>query len=251
MKAILTDITMCVGCRRCVSACRKENVKQAETLELKAKPAELGDTRWTTIVQKPQQHFVRKHCRHCLNPACVAVCPVGALTKSNLGPILYNKRRCIGCRYCMMACPFSIPRYQWSSLVPGITKCTMCHHRIKEGKETACTEACLEKATIFGDRKSLLKEARKRIAANKQGYLPIIVGEKGFGGTGVLYVTDISLDFLTYHKNLTDHSPVELSWNTLKLTPVIAGGVAVTMTGIQWLIQRRMKLHNNPSKEKS
>ncbi len=250
MVGILTDITKCVGCQKCVSACRNENGCSPLRPEHKAKPEELFNTRWTSIVQKPKQHFIRKQCRHCLEPACVAVCPVGAMTKSQEGPVIYNKSLCIGCRYCMMACPYGIPRYEWDHLAPGITKCILCYHRIKKGKEPACTEICPEKATIFGKRKEILAEAKKRIKENQGMYVPQVIGEHEIGGTSVIYLSDIPLDFLTFNNEMGNLPPSDLSWKALKLTPAIAGGVVFSMAGLKWIIQRRITIQKN-SKGKS
>lgn len=250
MVCILTDITKCVGCQKCIKACQEENNCSPERPGHKARQEELFYTRWTTIVQKPDQHFIRKQCRHCLEPACVSVCPVAAMSKSPEGPVIYNKGRCIGCRYCMIACPYGIPRYEWDSLAPGITKCSMCYHRIKDGREPACTEICPEKATIFGKRKKILSEAKKRIKENPGKYFPQVIGEHEIGGTSVIYLSDIPLDFLTYKSEMGNLPPTDLSWKTLKLTPAIAGGVVFSMAGIQWIIQRRITIQKNKEGKK-
>ncbi len=251
MYGILTDITKCVGCEKCIHACQKENKCAPELPAHKANPEELFYTRWTSIIQKPQQHFVRKQCRHCLEPACVSVCPVGALMKSSEGPVTYDKGKCIGCRYCMMACPYGIPRYEWDSRAPAITKCTLCAHRLKEGKKPACTEACPEKATIFGKRKELLQEAKKRIKDKAKVYLPRVFGESEVGGTSILYVSDIDLSFLGFKKDLGNTALPGVSWKALRQTPLIAGTVLATMTGLQWIIGRRNTLRAQKRKGKS
>ena len=94
---------------------------------------------------------MRKQCRHCAEPACVSVCPVGALRKTPEGPVIYDGSLCMGCRYCMMACPYGIPRYTWLETVPYVRKCVLCHGKIKSGelKQPACTAACPTGATVF------------------------------------------------------------------------------------------------------
>ncbi len=250
MVGILTDITKCVGCQKCIKACQNENECPPERPEHKARQGELFNTRWTTIIQKPGQHFVRRLCRHCEEPACVSVCPVAAMTKSPEGPVIYDKSRCMGCRYCMIACPYGIPRYDWDSLAPGVSKCIMCYHRIKKGSEPACTEACPEEATIFGKREELLAEAKRRIKDYPDKYIPTVFGEHEVGGTSVLYISDIPLDFLKFKSDMGKEPPSELSWKALKLTPTIAGGVVFSMAGIRWIIQRRIEIQKNRDKEK-
>lgn len=251
MIGILTDITKCVGCRRCVKACQSENNCPQERPEHKALQEELFNSRWTTIINRPQQHFVRRHCRHCLKPSCVSACPVGALQKTKKGPIIYDKKKCIGCRYCMIACPYGIPRYNWNSLAPGVAKCTFCFHRIVRDKQPACTEVCPTKATVFGERKDLLILAKKTISENPKKYLPKIYGEHEIGGTSILYISDIPLSFLTFASSLGTTPPALRSWDMLKLTPAIAGGVAFSVGGIQWIINRRIKLQKKNKKEKN
>ena len=136
---------------------------------------------------------MRKLCMNCDDPACASVCPVGALQKDRLGPVTYDKHKCMGCRYCMAACPFSVPKYEWDKAVPGVRKCIMCAPRVAAGKPTACAEVCPTGATKFGERDELLKEARKRIQDNPGTYLPHIYGETEVGGTSVMLLS--SLDF--------------------------------------------------------
>lgn len=243
MVGILTDITKCVGCRKCVSACQSENRCAPEMPMQKAFPEKLFHTRWTSVLQKMDQksqpRFVRKHCRHCLHPSCVSVCPVGALKITKEGHVLYDKGICLGCRYCLLACPYGIPRYEWNSRIPAVTKCTLCFSRIAEGKEPACTEACPEKATIFGKRDDLIQEAKKRIRDNPDRYIDKVYGEHELGGTSVLYISDIELDFLGLDGNFSEKPMPELTWNILKQTPAIAGVMGVSMSFFYWFTRRK------------
>ena len=201
---ILTDVTLCIGCESCVSACKKVNETDHDSpWHWKRNYNDLSAERWTTILTKDKS-YVRKQCRHCLHPACVSVCLVGALKKTPEGPVVYDGSLCMGCRYCMMSCPFGIPRYLWSEAVPYVRKCIMCYDNIKSGElaQPACTEACPTKATIFGEREELLSIAHQRINENPRKYLPRVYGEKEVGGTSVIYVSDVDLDFLGWQKNL-------------------------------------------------
>lgn len=168
--AILTDTTKCIGCNQCSIACKRANHLAPDVPRRWDLEDGLSARNWTSVVQGPDHSFVRKQCRHCLEPACVSVCPVGALTKTALGPVVYDSQKCMGCRYCMMACPYSIPRYDWDQTTPYVRKCILCYGRIREGKLPACIEACPTKATIFGDREALLAEAHRRIAENPGVY---------------------------------------------------------------------------------
>lgn len=242
-KAILTDTTLCTGCDKCVEACKKEKgLGKDEPRRWKQRIDDLSSTRYTTMVQRSEHRFARKQCRHCLEPACVSVCLVGAMQKTPEGPVIYDTERCIGCRYCMMACPYGIPRYDWQATVPYVRKCDMCAERIKDGGEPACVEACPEKATIFGRRDELLEEAHRRISADSGKYLPKVYGETEIGGTSVLYVSDIPLDFLAWKPDLGDEPLPDLTLAALSKVPPLLLGVGGLMAGIFWITGRRMRL---------
>jgi formate dehydrogenase iron-sulfur subunit len=158
------------------------------------------------------------------------------------GSVTYDDERCIGCRYCMMACPYGIPRYDWQAAVPYIRKCDLCSDRLAVGKEPACTEACPEKATIFGSRDELLEEAHRRITANPGKYQHRVFGETEVGGTSVLYVSDIPLDFLAWKSDLGDEPLPTLTLAALSKVPPLILGVGGLMAGVFWITGRRIKL---------
>ena len=241
--AILTDVTKCIGCLQCSSACKMVNQLDLDKPRVWQKGDGLSARNWTSILQQPDNHYVRKQCRHCLEPACASACPVGALHTTKQGAVVYDSDKCLGCRYCMMACPYGIPRYDWDEAVPYVRKCIMCYDRIEEGKEPGCTEACPTGATIFGDRDKLLVEAHKRLKAEPDKYIQRVYGEHEFGGTSVLYVSDIDLSFLTggASSNTSLPSTTELAMKSVPYAFVGMGGV---MYGINWVIRRRMKRSN-------
>jgi formate dehydrogenase iron-sulfur subunit len=239
---ILNDTTLCTGCERCVEACRKENELEPDLPRpWKQSIDDLSSTRFTKIERREGNHFVRRFCRHCRQPACVSACIVGALQKTAEGPVIYDSSKCIGCRYCIMSCPYGIPRYDWESSIPYVRKCILCYPRILAGKLPACVEACPEKATIFGPREDLIREARRRIKESPDRYLHAVVGETEVGGTSVLYISDISLGFLGYGPELDSKPLPALTWAALSKVPPLILGMGGLMTGIYWIIERRMK----------
>jgi len=241
-KAILTDITKCIGCLKCVSACKETNNLEMDVPRIWQKNDGLSAENWTSIVQKPDKHYIRKQCRHCLEPACALVCPVGALHKTEEGAVVYDKSKCIGCRYCMMACPYGIPRYDWDEPVPYVRKCILCYDKIKTGKQPACTSICPEEATIFGDRDKLIQLAHKRIKDNPGKYINKVWGEHEIGGTSVLYLSDINLGFLAYKTELGIKPIPETTSVAMKSVPFAFVGMGGAMLGLNWIIRRRMKL---------
>jgi formate dehydrogenase iron-sulfur subunit len=232
--AILTDTTLCTGCETCVGACKTTYGLGPDRMwRWKDNVDSLSSTRFCTIVRRPDSRYVRQQCRHCSAPACASACIVGALKKEDNGPVTYDSGRCMGCRYCMMACPFGIPRYEWERTAPKVRKCILCYPRLKEGKQPACTEACPYKATIFGTRAEMLEVARERIRKSPDKYYPFgnpkIYGEHDVGGTSVLYISNISLDFLSWRPNLGEQPLPALTWAALSKVPPVVLGVAVAM----------------------
>jgi formate dehydrogenase iron-sulfur subunit len=148
----------------------------------------------------------------------------------------------MGCRYCMMSCPYGIPRYAWELAVPFVRKCTLCAPRLDAGQQPACTAACDRKATIFGTREELLAEAHRRIREHPDRYLNRVFGETEVGGTSILYVSDIPLDFLAFRANMGAQPLDELTWAALSKVPPLALGMGSLMAGIWWLTGRRAKV---------
>ena len=249
MKAILTDTTKCIGCGQCVIACKKVNGLEPEKPRRWHLEDGLSSRNWTSVVMPKENKFVRKQCRHCIDPACMSVCPVRAFSKTPDGAVVYDPDKCIGCRYCMMACPFGIPRYDWDKAVPYVQKCTMCAPRLAKGLEPACTKECPTKATIFGDRDELIKIAKSRIKNNPEQYLNKIWGEMEVGGTCVLYISDIDLSFLHYGQPIGDRPLPELTAPAMKAVPFAFVGMGAAMGGLHWIINRRNKLSKNNRQE--
>jgi formate dehydrogenase iron-sulfur subunit len=244
-KALLIDITKCIGCKACVYACKEENHLPENEDE------ELTSSSYTVVKEKDGVYY-RRLCMHCNEPTCASVCPVKAFEKTTEGPVIYHGERCMGCRYCIQACPFGVPTYEWESTKPLVRKCTMCSERQKQGKITACSEACPTGATTFGDRDELLKEARKRIQENPGQYVDHIYGEKEAGGTSVLYLSSVPFEKLGFRTDLIEEPLSNLTWKIMSKIPNYVVVSGVFLYGIYWIINRRMeaaKLENN-SKDK-
>jgi formate dehydrogenase iron-sulfur subunit len=237
---ILVDVTRCTGCNKCIDACAQENKLGPSNHLIQYSPDGLSARRWSSIVQGPKGGFVRKFCRHCLEPACVSACPVGAMYRTTEGMVLYDADKCMGCRYCMMACPFGIPRYEWDSAAPFVQKCMLCHQRLEQGQQPACVETCPEEVMIFGERSELLGIAEQRLKEKPWLYLPTVYGATEVGGTAVMYISPVALDFLGYHGAPIEEAMPEFTWEWLGKVPAISIGVAGLMTGLFWIIERRM-----------
>jgi formate dehydrogenase iron-sulfur subunit len=178
---------------------------------------------------------------HCLEPSCVAACLVGGLTKSAEGPVLYDASKCIGCRYCMLACPFHVPRYEWDETAPLMRKCSMCFERLQQGELPACVEACPNEAMLFGERGNLLAAAHERIERDPGRYLDRVWGENELGGTSVLFVSDVDLAAVGWPAQGTQPIPA-LTDPLIHKTPLIGLSVGLGCWGLSAIIQRRNRL---------
>jgi Fe-S-cluster-containing dehydrogenase component len=143
---ILYDANLCIGCKACMTACKEYNQLPPDhynpaslwddPLDLSAKTVNIVKLYTNGNGQTKDQEldgysYVRRLCMHCVDPACTSACPVSALHKDPVtGVVKYNKDLCIGCRYCQIACPFNVPKFQWDTAFPQIMKCQLCDHRI-------------------------------------------------------------------------------------------------------------------------
>jgi formate dehydrogenase iron-sulfur subunit len=238
---VLIDVTRCTGCNQCVQACATANELGEARRAIQHSPDGLSAVRWSAIAESPQGGFVRKACRHCLEPACVSACPVGAMYQTSQGIVLYDGEKCMGCRYCMMACPYGIPRYEWDSAAPLVRKCNLCYQRMESGELPACVQACPEQVMTFGERDELLALAHQRIQQAPEQYLPVVYGESEAGGTAVMYISHVPLDFLGYHGATGEQPWPELTWSWLSKVPGVALATTGMMAGLFWIIGRRMQ----------
>jgi formate dehydrogenase iron-sulfur subunit len=238
-KGILFDVTECVGCGACYDACKEEN-KLPKTTDDFLKDHLSNNT--YTVVEEYGDYYSRKLCMHCIHPTCVSVCPVGAFEKTELGPVLYDADKCIGCRYCMQACPHQVPRYEWNSLEPKVKKCVMCHERIKNGEETACAEACPTGATMFGDIDDLIAEAKKRLAEDPDKYYQHIYGLEEAGGSNVIMISPVPMEQLGFTGNLPKVPLETYTMAALDKIPAVVGTAGVFLTGMYWLTKRKNQI---------
>ena len=214
---MLYDTTRCIGCKACMVACKEAN-------DLPAEPGPLADGLWdaplsldatTKNVIKlyrdgDQRSFVKSQCMHCLDPACASACMLRALHKNaDTGVVEYDPRWCVGCRYCQMACPFNVPKFEFGKVAPKIVKCELCRHRVRDaatrgadgftryplGQGPACCEVCPRGAVIYGQRDELLEEAHRRIRDHAGRYVEDrVYGETDAGGTQVLYLSHVPFE---------------------------------------------------------
>ncbi|WP_027178264.1 sulfate respiration complex iron-sulfur protein HmcB [Maridesulfovibrio bastinii] len=258
-KGVLFDETRCIGCRKCEAACNKVNDLPApekkfddlSVLDTKRRT----DSKTFTVVNKYEIEgkgsvFRKNQCNHCLEPACASACFVKALTKSPSGAVVYDASVCVGCRYCMVACPFEIPTYEYDEpLTPRVRKCTMCAPRLAEGKLPGCVEACPKEALTFGTRDELIKIARQRIERYPDRYLDHIYGEHEMGGTSWMYISGDPFSKTGLREDLGTKSAPELTAGPLAAVPMVAGLWPVLLGGIYAVSKRKDKVADEERKD--
>jgi len=197
---MLYDATRCIGCRACVTACKAANNLPGNLYD---PPNDLnGETKNIIKLYEGdgEKSYMKQQCMHCIDPGCVNACMIGAFKKREYGIVTWDKDRCIGCRYCQVACPYTIPKFQWDTAVPEIVKCELCNHMLARGEEPGCCQACPKQAVIFGTYVDLLADARQRIADHPERYYPKgdpqIFGDTEGGGTQVLYLAGVDFEKL-------------------------------------------------------
>jgi len=255
--AVLVDATRCVGCRGCEAACAEAN-----HLPGPAQPGEetVFDTRRTTDVhtytvvnratgKTPEPRFVKTQCMHCLDPACASACLAKALEKTAAGPVVYHPERCLGCRYCMVACQFDVPKFEFEKAAPYIQKCSFCAERQAQGLDPACASVCPTGALTFGRRADLLEEARTRIYQNPGKYVRHVYGETEAGGTNWLYITDVPFEQLGFRTDLGPTSPPELTRTALAAVPLVLTLWPPLLMGLYTFAKRREEASKGGAKE--
>ena len=253
-KGVLFDATKCIGCRRCEEACNKVNelptpevpFKELSVLDKKRRT----DYAHFTVVngyeipaRKSGPVFRKIQCNHCLEPACASACFVKAFKKTETGAVAYDASVCVGCRYCMIACPFEIPAYEYNEpLTPRVRKCTMCAPRVADGLLPGCVESCPSEALTFGKREDLLKIARERIRRHPDLYIDHIYGEREMGGTSWLYVSGVPFSQIGLREDLGTKPAPEFTAGALGAVPRVIGLWPVLLTGLYAINKRKEKI---------
>lgn len=224
-RGMLYDSTRCVGCQECERVCAKahELPEPTETVEVGKlrKPSETQRSVINSFKTSKGDLFVKNQCMHCNEPACTAACLTEAMKKTKEGPVIWRDNKCMGCRYCMVSCPFDTPKFEYNSANPKIQKCDMCYDRIMRGQIPACAEACPGEALTFGTRRELIAIARKRIAENPDQYYNQIYGENVAGGTGFLYIAAVPFNEIGLNTKLQNSSYPELTKGFLYSVPSV------------------------------
>ena len=257
---VLVDLTRCVGCRSCEAACNKE-----QGLPAPAQPFDdlsvLDHKRRTsegayTVVNKydipGQDHplFRKIQCNHCNEPACLTSCFVNAYTKTPEGAVIYDPTVCVGCRTCMVACPFYVPAYSYSSVLnPVVQKCIFCYEtRLKFGRPPACVEACPKEVLTFGKRKDLIKLGNQRIKTYPDLYVDHIYGEKEVGGTSWMYLSSAPFDQVGFDTHLGNQPILSYVKEFLTIVPMVLTIWPALFAGFHLLATHK---DTNNNKEKS
>src|SRR6516164_6822256 len=278
IKTTLIDITKCIGCRACQVACKQWNDRDGEHTELEPglgfqNPVTLSAKTYTLITfhELPDENapgglhylFSMRRCLHCLEPACASACPTTALSRQPDGPVTYDANKCIGCRYCIWACPWGVPTAEWDSHAPKIQKCTHCADRSdqtvpvarnglslteQENKNyrekivtPACVKACPADCLRFGTRDDMLQEARNRISSHPEKYVDHIYGEKEAGGASVLYLSSVPFEKLGF-PDVSDKPYPAFSSMALHAVPPAVMAVGALLAGTYALVKRRISV---------
>lgn len=246
---VLVDTTLCIGCRACEAACSEANrlpdPEKPGDDTVFASRRKTSPTSFTVVnkstVKSPtgEDRYAKTQCMHCVHAACASGCVVGALQKTAAGPVIYKENQCIGCRYCMIACPFGVPKYEYMKAAPLVKKCTFCATRQAQGLPPACTDACPSGALKFGRRADLLEEAKTRIYQNPTKYVHEIYGEEEAGGTSWLYLSDVPFTSLALPGDIEKKSYPEMAEGALSAVPLVATLWPPLLMGLYTFSKRR------------
>lgn len=252
---VLVDLTKCVGCRSCEAACNKEQGlpppdKPFDDLSVFEEHRHGGLKRRTTekaytVVNRYDTEggpvYRKFQCNHCNEPACLTSCFVNAYTKTKEGAVIYNPKVCVGCRTCMVACPFYVPAYSYSSPInPVVKKCIMCYDtRLKFGKPPACVEACPQEVMTFGKRADLIKMGHEKIKFKPERYVDHIYGEHEVGGTSWLYLSGVPFEEVGFDTHLGTQPILNYVKDFLAIVPMVLCIWPALFTGFHLLANRK------------
>lgn len=230
----LIDASLCIDCRACLVACSVEN-----NVPMKHTRIWINETGVVGTFPDLERYSAPFHCMHCIDPSCVSACTVGALQQNEDGIVIYDQERCIGCRYCMYACPFEVPHFEWEQRLALIVKCDFCVDRLAEEQQPACAATCPTQAIQFGTREGLLELAHARIENQPDRYIDHVYGENENGGTSTFYISPVPFEALGFPTAKSGESPAHFNRLVTHGTPTVAAGVALGMAGIYYAIKRQ------------
>jgi Fe-S-cluster-containing dehydrogenase component len=248
---VLVDTTRCIGCRSCEIACSVTHdnfVPDVQSDNALAKTRDTSEKQWTVVNRfetEKGEIFVKRQCLHCWQPACAAACLVNAMLKTKEGPVTWNGDKCMGCRFCMISCPFDIPKFEYYGWNPRIQKCNMCYERLLEGKKPACVESCPTDALMFGPKREVMEIARHRIYSHPDKYVHQIYGEHEAGGTGWLYLSAVPFERIGFRADLGTTPYPEYTREFLISVPLIEFGVPAFLLGLNMLTDRKSEVREN------
>ncbi len=258
---VMHDSMLCIGCRSCEAGCNIVNdlpppdrpFDDLSVLDNKRRTnpkAFMVINRYDHIENAEGPLHRRIGCNHCLEPACASSCFVKAYTKTKMGAVTYDASVCVGCRYCMIACPFDIPTFEYDkALTPRIRKCTMCYPRLIKGKLPGCVVSCPTEALTFGKRTDLIKIARERIRKYPDRYVNHIYGEHEMGGTSWLYLSGVPFKEVGMREDLGITPAPELTKGALGAVPMVVGLWPVLLTGVYAMSKRKERIAREEQKE--
>ena len=238
---ILVDTTRCIGCRACEVACGEEHdllvpdVMSDGALETQRTTS---DKQWMVVNKHETEKgdvYVKRQCMHCYQAACATACPTIAMEKTKKGPVIWDGGKCLGCRFCMVSCPFDMPKFEYGSWNPKLQKCTMCFERLEAGQKPACVKACPTDTLIFGTRADNLEIARHRIYSHPDKYVHQIYGEHEVGGTGYIYLSAVPFDQIGFRTDLGNKPYPEYTKEFLYAVPMVLFGVPACLFGLNAL----------------
>lgn len=246
--AVLFDVTKCVGCGSCTVACKLWNGLSFEDGNAHGYDVELNENNWTVVgyhslddKDGKKLRFLKQQCMHCLEPSCVAVCFAKAIRVAESGAVVYNAKKCVGCRYCMIGCPYDVPKYEWDKVFPSVMKCRLCADKLERNESPACVATCPSGALTFGDRDELLQKAKATVASDKK-YVNYVYGEKEGGGTRWLYISDVPFEELGLPVNITKRSIPSMVHDYTKWKPGVFAGAAAVFGALGLYTHRRLKV---------
>lgn len=255
--AVLFNVAKCIGCGSCTVACKLWNDLEFSEGNAHGFDAELSADNWTVVQYhtfknaegQNEFRFAKRQCMHCLEPACASVCFANAITVDENGAVVYNPKKCVGCRYCLIACPYDVPKYEWNKVFPSVMKCQLCSDKLAEGGIPSCVSVCPTGALIFGDRDELLDKAHAIISSSSATehssavkYVNEVYGETQGGGTRWLYISDVPFADLGFPTSVPTRSIPDIVQDYTKWKPGVFLGAAAAFSAIGLYTKRRLKI---------